>query len=255
MRYHNRMSEKESTHVIPDLAPGEKPEFMQPSAHTAPYPGSPNPHNIPITHDHELDDLLCGPPAPPPTRAEQITPKPSPPLVPSEIMPDVLPTLRVKYMEIARLAAMALTSAQIAKRLGYKSETITQILKHPNVEAEIGRYRAKLYDQDLITAMKDLGGDSMAVIVEMLHSPSEKLKDRAELAKWIMEKLTGKAKQEVNVESNTLAAFMDLVKTMKSRGESIESQTIDVTPEVQQDLPSLGTSQSKHSRWLDENLE
>lgn len=190
------------------LAPGEKPLFLTPEkVDPNKYPGI-GPDDKP-NFDKELPDPI----------------DPTDPIGNSNISLGV----QGRYRQIARLHALGMTNNQIAERLGYTASRMSILLAYPEVQAEVARYRNQLYDQDLTEAMKDLGPDALAVIGKMINSPNEKLKDRSLDAKWLLEKLTGKARQEVDLESSSLAAFMEVLKSMKRSGETLE-QPIDVTP-------------------------
>lgn len=163
-----------------------------------------------------------------------------------------------RYRAIARLIALGHTPRQIARRLGYSDTGISLALQRPFVQAEITRYRQQIFDNDVATALKDMGPDAINVASLMLNGDGEKLKDRFEAAKWVLEKLTGKAKQEINVESNTLAAFMDVVRDMERSGESIDvtSQKVlpapaginELTPEPESPV------EVDYNAWIEENL-
>lgn len=246
----------------PELAPGEKPMFMQPAAATSPYPGAPDPNKVAPTFDDELDILRT------PFNMDDIQKLRDIQLQQrreedariqefENLLPDVQPGLRARYLEVARLHASGLlTNAEIARRLGYTTPAIAKILEHPNVQREIAKFRMRVYDQDVASALKEMGPDSIAVIREMLLSTNEKLKDRSETAWKLIEKLTGKARQEINVESNTLTAYMDMVRQMHSRGERLDAPPIiDVTPQVAADLPKLEAGERDlDSEWIKNNI-
>lgn len=134
-----------------------------------------------------------------------------------------------RHKEVARMYALGKTLRQIAEKLDYEPASVQNLIKTPRIQEEVDRYRNRLYEQDLVSHLKDLGNDSVRIIEEVIRNPAVKMRERTEAAKWVLEKLTGKAKQEVNVESSTLSSFMDLLKNMQSAGEPLE-RPIDVTP-------------------------
>lgn len=222
--------------------PPGRPLFLQPDAET-PY--------VQLTGD-ELPDF---------TASDEAEP-----------LPAEYSALKPRHREIARLHALGHTNNAICAKLGYSTSRVSILLGTPALKAEVDRYRNRLYDQDLITAMKDLGPDAIGVVQEMIRDPNQKLKDRTVEAKWLLEKLTGKAKQEVSVENNSLAAFTELLKNMQRAGE-----VIDVTDssgsevrgaegagqpngsDAPQQARLVGESpkrtESKYSGWVDSEIE
>lgn len=206
------MSDKPDSPFPP--APGGRPLFLDPEkAAAALYVGEE--HTLPPNFDHELDE----PPAPkvqPAKPGDVIAVRP------------IENATHMRWREVARLHALGKPNIEIAEMLNYSPMRVSQVLQIPQVINEVERYRTRLYDNDVVNAIKDIGGDAVKLIGDFIRDPREKKKDRAEAAKWVAEKITGKPKQEVNLESNTLAAFMELAKDMKARGESLD--VIDVTP-------------------------
>ena len=173
-------------------------------------------------------------------------------------------SLKPRHRELARLHALGKTNNQICATLGYSVSRVSILLSTAAIQAEVDRYRNRLYEQDLISAMKELGGDARRVIEDMLRSPAERLRDKAEIAKWLIEKLTGKPKQEVAVESHTLAAFMESLKQLSDRGETLDitptlTTSSAASPSAERGTPgapqiSDAPSQPSFTAWLDKNL-
>lgn len=221
----------EAPHAVGAAEPGFKPKFLDPeAAASSEYIG-------------EYDD--------PPDWAA---------IDHEEAMPDPNAALHARHKAAARLRAMGKNYTEIAKTLGYSRVHMSILFSSPTMNAEVARYRNRLYEQDLVIRMKELGPDAMDTFEKFIRSDKEKLKDRVDAAKWLLEKLTGKAKQEVNVESNTLAAFMGVLKQMQEQGETLE--TIDVTPQpldpaggnTENKALTVLPSASKFTKWVDDNL-
>lgn len=200
---------------IPPTPDGGKPLFLTPEAENAPYPES-DPDAVPDLAAYDAMEVL-----------------------PAENAP-----LKPRHREIARLHALGKTNNEICKKLGYTPAWISTLLASAALRAEVDRYRNRLYEQDVITAMKDLGADSVRVLEEIIRNPNEKSALRADQARWVLEKLTGKAKQEVTVESNTLAAFMDTLKQMQASGETLD--VIDVSPGREAASTGAGAASTGH---------
>lgn len=165
-------------------------------------------------------------------------------------------TLKPRHKEIARLHALGKTNNQICDILGYSTSRVSILLHTPEVQREVDRYRNRLYEKDLVSAIKELGNDAVATFEEALRSGKLSIKERLDPAKWVLEKLSGKAKQEINVESNTLAAFMDELKRMKETNQPIDVTPITVTDSETGEIRQLAapSTDSKHAKWLEDNL-
>lgn len=177
-----------------------------------------------------------------------------------EAMPDPNAALHARHKAAARLRAMGKNYTDIAKALGYSRTHMSILFASPTMNLEVARYRNRLFERDLVDRMKELGPEAMDVFERFIRDDKTKLRERVDAAKWLLEKLTGKAKQEVNVESNTLAAFMGVLRQMQETGESLDP--IDVTPQQlnpdgsppENKALTVLPSASKFKTWVDDNL-
>lgn len=209
--------------VAPELEPGQLPAFADPArASGAP----PSVSDDVLTFDHEL--------------------------IPDD--PDA-PTagVRNRRTEIARRAARGERNCDIASALGYTQAWVSTVMKDPFVQAEIKRYRDALMETDAMGRLKLAAPDA----AERLHRSILDPKDRGglEASKFVLEMTHGKPRQAINVESNSLSAFMEMLTAMRSRGE-----VIDVGPEVRstEGLLTIGqrsdAQRDEFDQWLDQHL-
>lgn len=91
---------------------------------------------------------------------------------------------------------------------------------------------AKLRGLGLAGGVKEMGVDAVLALDAILRDPATKDSLRAEIARWVLEKTTGRAKQEVEVGSQSLGYFIELLKEMRQTG-----QTLDVTPAAKPQHP------------------
>lgn len=220
----------------------DKPKFLSEDAGSASYPGE-SPSRLPVNAPQTPPDHDAKPTFEEADFTEPI-PLPNKPLKP-------------RHKEVARLHAMGKTNNEICAAVNYTPAWVSILLSSAPIQAEVDRYRNKLYEQDVLSALKDLGPDAVRTIEEVIRDPSVKINIRADNAKWLIEKLTGKAKQEVNVESNTLASFMEMLRNMKNAGEKLD--VMDVTPTEGEargagDLPQPHKA-SKFDSWAESELE
>jgi len=208
-----------------DFSPNSKPAFLDPErANSIGYVGA---DEVP-QFDRELEEETVEPAGKGPSRGYQ-----------------------ERWRAIARLHALGLTSNQIGRKLGYSPTGISLALKQPFVQAEIERFRSA-FEADIITRVKAAAQDGAEFIHETIHNEAAKVSERLDASKWAVEKATGKAKQEVGVESGTLMSFMELMRQMQP-GSSPR--------EVTESVPALAAPtdnappQDKFDSWLDENLK
>ena len=162
-----------------------------------------------------------------------------------------------RWRAIARLHALGRTNNQIAALLGYSATGISLALNKPWVRSEVERFRAQ-YEIDIVGTVKEASADGAKYIHSVILNEHEKPALRLDASKWAVDKTTGKAKQEVSVESGTLGTFMDILKEMSQRGEGLD--VLDVTPNADP-VPTTQRVDSKEETsntwdvWLDQNLE
>ena len=219
-----------------DETPKGRPAFLDPErAETINYPGAPD-GSTEVIFDHELQleplDLPGG-------TVEPMGKGPS-------------PGVKDRYIAIARLHAYGYSNNQIARHLGYSATGISLALKKPFIQTEIERHRAQMFDPDVQNRLKAMGRDAVEHVHRTILDPMVKDELRSTNARWAVEKLTGKPKQEVGVESNTLTAFMDLLKQMHAPETA---EPLDVTGSVKQ-IEAVAAPQEtdQWSGWLEANF-
>lgn len=139
--------------------------------------------------------------------------------------------IRERWSAIARMHALGMRNSDIAERLGYTQSRISIVLNEPWIQKEIARYRSK-FESDVTERIKDAAIDGAHFVHTLINNGSAREQTRLDAAKWAIEKTTGKAKQEVSVESNTLTNFMQLMRDMQAQGE--------LAPRPMRDVAALG---------------
>lgn len=156
-----------------------------------------------------------------------------------------------RWRTVARLHALGKRNQEIAALLQYTDVRVSILLKHPWVQAEVERYR-KSFDGDVAAQVREAATDGIQRIHRMILDEGTKDTVAADLSKWAVEKATGKATQQVNVQNNTLNYFVELMKRMQGRGETLDG------PTEREALPAAAepedTPQDTWNGWLDQNL-
>lgn len=165
---------------------------------------------------------------------------------------DAKPSLGIidRYREIARLHALGKTNNQICALLGYTPAWLSTVLNNAFIQSEIERYRRNLFEQDVADKLKEASRDGANFVHRVILDERERTALRLDAAKWVNEKTYGKARQEVSVESGTLTNFMEMLKQMQGRGD-----TLDVTPTSSQPSELKAESEDNWTTWIDQNIK
>lgn len=167
------------------------------------------------------------------------------------------PTARTtaRWRAVARLNAHGVGASIIAKRLKYSPAAVANLLANPWVQTEVQKFRES-WDLDPNQRIKDAAIDSIDRIHAMVLDEGTNAKLALDASKFLLEKATGKAKQEINVESGTLMQYMEMLKGMQQRGETFE--VVDVTPAEPQNLLEAREVEAepadRWNTWLDHNV-
>ncbi len=139
--------------------------------------------------------------------------------------------LKPRHQEFARLLFLGKTNAEIAETLGYTNTTVTLLSQQTDIRNEVARLQEKAFERTIGERLKECGPAAMDVIEEVLLAPDTKKQLKKDTAVWVIEKLTGKAKQEIDVSSSTLTSFYELLDSQRQSGHPK-----DVTPVLPGDM-------------------
>ena len=154
----------------------------------------------------------------------------------------------IRWREIARLHALGYTNNQIAKHLGYSPQGISLAMKQPLVVEEIERYRTLYFSQDALNIIKEAALDGARHIRNIILDPKAKESTRVAASQWAVEKATGKARQEISVESESLSRFMELAERAVERGQVVDVTPLPITAESK-NQPATGENPASNANW------
>lgn len=157
--------------------------------------------------------------------------------------------LGTRARAVARLHAHGVPASIIAKRLKYSPQAVAGLLMQPKVQSEVRRYR-ETWELDPNQRIKDASIDGVDRLHAIVLDPDANPKLVIDASKFLIEKATGKARQEVDLNVGGLLQYMEIMKTMVDRGETLEP--VDVTPSNDQNLlPESQVSAQPADRWGD----
>lgn len=147
--------------------------------------------------------------------------------------------LSSRHKKLAEYLTTGMTNKEIAERLGYTEGRISVLRSNTQLLAEADRIRDRFFDKSIGEHVRDLQSDALRNVEEMLTSPAEKLKDRVEASKWLIEMVGGKAKQQLTHEAGS--SILDLLKRL--------DQITAGTPEAAREV--LEIEKKKEPDWMD----
>lgn len=144
--------------------------------------------------------------------------------------------LSPRHRRLAQLAASGMPNKQICKELGYVDSRVSILLKNPHIVAEIARLQDRLFEETIKDRLKQMTNAALDNVHMILTDKTNRVRvsEKADMSKWVIEKLDGKATQTHDVGENTLAIFMDKLDAAKTAGALTHTPrpAIDVTHSV-----------------------
>lgn len=173
--------------------------------------------------------------------------------------------LSPRHRRLAELAAAGIKSGKIAQELGLTPARVSVLLSNTMIKKEIARLQERMFEEGLSERMKRLGHSALDIIDEHLNPDSQtKPQLRAETARWVLEKLTGKAVQTHDIGENMLGVLLDRLDGMKQAGEVLEIPALAGragTPAMSSEAPEevtapdpLSEERAKLSDWVLDNF-
>jgi hypothetical protein len=158
--------------------------------------------------------------------------------------------LTPRHRRLCQLASLGTSNAKIAEELGYCQSRISILLKNPHLAAEIRRLQDKIFEATIKDRLKGLSDAALNNVEMILTDRTNRVKvsEKADMSKWLIEKLDGKAVQTNDIGTNTLGVLLDRLDAQKSvsRGTKavspvleMETKQITATSAVAKDEESL----------------
>jgi DNA-binding CsgD family transcriptional regulator len=162
--------------------------------------------------------------------------------------------LSPRHKELCRLFFLGKTNSYIAETLGFTESRVSVLRSNTQVQAEITRLQELAFERTVGERLKEMGPQAANILEEILttEDPNVKMSLKKETAVWVLEKLTGRPKQDIDIQSSTLGSFIEMLNQMKASDQTL---TKDVTPalasgQVTEEAPV----RSDVEAWVAENL-
>ena len=127
--------------------------------------------------------------------------------------------LSPRHRRLAQLAAEGLSNQRIGEQLGYCSSRISILLRNPYIQYEIRRLQDRIFEATIQDRLKNLADPALNNIEMILTDRTNRVKisEKADMSKWVIEKLDGKAAQKYDVGENLLGIFLDKLDAQKTQ--------------------------------------
>lgn len=148
-----------------------------------------------------------------------------------------------RHETIALLAAAGASQAKICELTGYSASRMSILINSPEMQNLIPIKREELYGKTLKERLQGAIDPAMtrlesavAAVGDPKHDPNIKPKERLDVAKWLVEKVSGKAPQKVETTENYLVMLMTRIEQRVAAAPAPQPDIIDVQPA----MPALG---------------
>lgn len=135
--------------------------------------------------------------------------------------------LSPRHRKLAELAAQGMRNADIAKELHLTQSRVSILISNTKIREAIEQHRERIWEETVGARLKRMSEPALAEIERCLTDKTNRYKEnlKVDTAKWLVEKLDGKATQRFDVGENLLGVMMDRLDAMKASGGSIEGIT------------------------------
>jgi len=161
--------------------------------------------------------------------------------------------LSARHRVLAKMVAMGCGTNEIAEKLGYTASRVSILKSNTKIKEAIERYQDRMHEEDLEDRIKSLGPDALDTIEEILSSNADPLKKES-AARWILEKISGKASQQIDVTGEIgIGVFMEKLDKIKV-AQRIGSPILEARGQSTESAPEPESTKDPIEDWLDKNL-
>ncbi len=140
--------------------------------------------------------------------------------------------LSPRHRKLAELFAMGKTNAEVIRELGYSDSRVSILKSNSRIRELIAEISERIYQETISARLKKMAEPALNEIDKCLNDRTNRYKEntKQDTAKWVLEKLDGKAIQKHEVSGGVLIGVMDRLDAIKAAGQRLNYTTVDVTP-------------------------
>ena len=168
--------------------------------------------------------------------------------------------LTPRHWEFCRLLASGKPHYYIHDLLHYSRTYISFLSSHPKIRGEVKRLQDETFRISISDRIRGANNKAFDVLEEIImteNSSEIKPQLRADVAKWILEKSTGKAKQEIEQTGGGLKDFMSLLREFKEEQDSGQARLPEAQPRGENsdfiDVTPQKPEQDSMAAWVENN--
>lgn len=144
-----------------------------------------------------------------------------------------------RHEVIALAFAMGATPKDVAEKFGITPQYASLLNCSTRIKKRVHEIREKYWGTDMARQFQSLAPQALAIAQQLMLGSDDfvnaKVSERWDAAKWVLEKVSGKPKQEVTVDSSfgfkDLLQAVDELKKAQAEGDTKKvAEFIDVTP-------------------------
>lgn len=141
--------------------------------------------------------------------------------------------LTPRHRKLAELLAQGKTNTEISQILGYTQSRVSILKSNSRIKELAEKIRERVFEDTVGTRLKRLAEPALNEIERCLLDDTNRYKEqiKVEVAKWVLEKIDGKAAQKIDVTGSMLVGIMDKLDAMKTVGHHMAEGIIDVSSE------------------------
>jgi len=137
----------------------------------------------------------------------------------------------------AHLVASGHANKEICAKLKYHPQVLSNMKSATKFKLAVAKFQERMFDRAMDERMKDLGSDAIDVIEEHITDDNLSASKRESTARWVIEKLTGKPAQQVDIKGEiSVGVFLDELESLRAQGKIIDVSPAKVegsTPETE----------------------
>jgi hypothetical protein len=143
--------------------------------------------------------------------------------------------LSPRHRRMAQLAAEGRSNTEIGRELGYVDSRVSVLLRNKHIMTEIARLQERIFEETIAQRMKSFAEPALQNIHMILTDKTNRVRvsEKAEMSKWVVEKLDGKAVQKTDIGENLLGLFLDKLDSRQTQSAPQREVTPSGAPDIE----------------------
>ena len=169
--------------------------------------------------------------------------------------------LSPKHKRVAELFAQGKSNKEIIDEMKMSPSWVSILKSNAKMLDEVERIRQRIYEDTIGNRLKKMAEPALVLLEDCLTDRDRNFKKSEQLdtAKWLVEKIDGKAAQKHDIGENMLGILMDRVDALRSSGvRTVTPHTTDIEmtprPALEEAPPKPKTDENIMDEWVVDNI-